>query len=308
MSNAPPSTLANPILVTGATGFIGSHLCRRLVEQGHRVLGTTRRKDAVLPRGVEPIPVDLVQHADVLRVFETWKPQTVFHLAGHVVGRRGVEEVLPSFQNTLESTIHLLIASQGRISGRFVFSGSQEEPETTTSAPSSPYAASKQAATSFARMFHALYQFPVVIARVFMVYGPDQKDRSKLIPYVIESFLQGKAPQLGSGTRPVDWIHVNDVVDGLLALATAPGIEGMTLDLGTGKLATIREVVETLAAVIPNAPQPIFNPASDRPMEQIRQAHAEATLKATGWAASISLRKGLADTVRWHCEQHAKTI
>ena len=78
-------------------------------------------------------------------------------------------------------------------------------------------------------MFHALYKLPVVIARVFMVYGPAQQDLTKLVPYVILSILRGETPKISSGGRPVDWIYVSDVVDGFMALAERPGIDGPEL-------------------------------------------------------------------------------
>jgi len=93
-------------------------------------------------------------------------------------------------------------------------------------------------------MFFALYQLPVVILRVFMVYGPGQGDLQKLVPYVITSLLKGETPRFTSGTREVDWIYVEDVVAAFLEAARAPGVEGATLDVGTGKLVTVRQVVE----------------------------------------------------------------
>jgi nucleoside-diphosphate-sugar epimerase len=211
-----------------------------------------------------------------------------------------VEEILPSFRCNLTSTVNLLLAARKHSHGRFILTGSLEEPQSADDVPSSPYAASKTAATACARMFHALYGLSVVIARVFMVYGPDQKDRNKLIPYVTDRLLAGDSPQIGSGVRAVDWIHVADVVEGLMVLATTPGIDGRTLDLGTGRLVTVREVVEQLTAIIASEGAPVFDSSCDRPMEQVRKADVETTRSATGWAHKLSLEDGLADTVRWH--------
>lgn len=292
--------LSEPVLVTGASGFIGGHLCRRLVTEGRRVIGVTRTADSKLPDGVDRRILDLSDGAAVASLFESDSPQTVFHLAGHVVGRRDIEEVLVAFRCNLASTVNLLLAARKHSHGRFILTGSLEEPQSADEAPSSPYAASKAAATAYARMFHALYGLSVVIARVFMVYGPDQKDRNKLIPYVTDCLLRGNSPRIGSGVRAVDWIHVDDVVEGLLVLATTPGIDGRTLDLGTGRLVTVREVVEHLSGIIASAGVPCFDSSGDRPMEQVRQADVETIRAATGWSHKLSLEDGLADTVRWH--------
>ena len=83
-------------------------------------------------------------------------------------------------------------------------------------------------------MFHALYGLPVINLRTFMTYGPGQRDGSKLIPYVATALLRGESPRLSSGTREVDWIYVGDVVDAYLAAAVADGVEGTSIDIGSG--------------------------------------------------------------------------
>ena len=81
-------------------------------------------------------------------------------------------------------------------------------------------------------MFHQLWGTPVVLARLFMVYGPEQRDLTKPVPHVIVSLLQGREPQLASGKRPVDWVYVDDVVDGLVRVGLVPALEGQQVDLG----------------------------------------------------------------------------
>ena len=166
--------------------------------------------------------------------------------------------------------------------------------------PSAPYAAAKWASSGYARMFHALYGLPVVIARVFMVYGPAQMDFTKLIPYVTLSLLQGKTPKISSGERQVDWIHVSDVVNGFLALALAPAIDGATLDLGSGSLVSIRGIVEQLAEKIGGPLKPEFGALADRPMEPTRIANTAETLARVGWQPRVLLPEGLQTTVDWY--------
>jgi UDP-glucose 4-epimerase len=168
--------------------------------------------------------------------------------------------------------------------------------------PCSPYAAAKWAANGYARMFHALYDTPVVVARLFMVYGPGQRDLRKLIPYVTLSLLRGEPPKLSSGRRPVDWIYVNDVVIGLLNLGNAPGVDGAVVDLGFGELVTTREVVEILRDII-GGPQPEFGALPERPMERVKTADVDATYRMIGWKPAVSLREGLKKTVEWYQSQ-----
>jgi UDP-glucose 4-epimerase len=152
-------------------------------------------------------------------------------------------------------------------------------------------------------MFHALFRVPVVTARIFMTYGPGQRDLTKLVPYVIVSLLQGQAPRLTSGGRLVDWIHVDDVVDGLVALALAPAVERRTIDLGSGALVSIRAVVEHLVTLTGSPLEPLFGAVPDRALELTRAADTTAAYARLSWKPAISLADGLARTVDWHRRQ-----
>jgi nucleoside-diphosphate-sugar epimerase len=152
-------------------------------------------------------------------------------------------------------------------------------------------------------MFHALYKTPVAILRLFMVYGPGQQDLRKLVPYVTLSLLKGQTPELSSGTRKVDWIYVEDVAAGYLAAAAAEGVEGSTIDLGSGRLDTVRTVVEELAGLIDSRIQPSFGSIPERALEQTRMADVERSFHLLGWRAQVSLRDGLARTAEWYREQ-----
>jgi nucleoside-diphosphate-sugar epimerase len=204
----------------------------------------------------------------------------------------------------LVTTVNLLTAATELGVDRIVVVGSLDEPDRgeLETVPSSPYAASKWAAGDYARMFHALFGTPVVIARPFMVYGPGQIDGRKLVPYVTRALLRGVAPELSSGRRPVDWIYVDDVVDGLLSLAATPGVGGETFDVGSGRLVPVRNVVLELADIIRPAVQIKFGAVPDRPLEQVRVADAIDTKSRIGWEAQVALRDGLERSVKWYAE------
>jgi nucleoside-diphosphate-sugar epimerase len=166
--------------------------------------------------------------------------------------------------------------------------------------PASPYAAAKLGAGTYARMCHALYGTPAVCLRLFMVYGPAQPDLLKLVPYVTLSLLRGEAPALSSGTRPVDWVYVDDVVQALLAAAVTDAAVGRTLDVGSGELVTVREVVERIARLVESDASPRFGAVPERPMEQVRVADVAKTAACLRWRARTSLPEGLAHTVDWY--------
>ena len=179
------------ILVTGASGFIGSHLCHRLCQNGLEVYAISREK---LPNPKSDIhwqQGNLAEIESVQDLLAFIKPDVIFHLAGLPSGSRDLEPVMPTFSSNLSSTVNLLTVA-GKIGcRRIVIAGSQEEPtqDNPDAVPCSPYAASKWAGSMYARMFYALYRLPVVILRVFMVYGPADLHFPKLIPYVILSLI-----------------------------------------------------------------------------------------------------------------------
>jgi nucleoside-diphosphate-sugar epimerase len=290
------------VLVTGASGFIGSHLCKRLSQLGaviHGVSRTARKDDGIVSRWWQ---AELDDELATRRVIESVTPDIIFHLSSFVSGKREIEFVLPALRSNLLSTVNLLVAANSTKCPKVVLTGSLEEAEgdAATITPSSPYAAAKSAASCYARMFHALYSTPVVTARLFMVYGPDQKDLTKLVPYVTLSLLRGELPRLMSGKREVDWIYVDDVVDAYLAIASTPGINGETVDVGSGELTSVRKVVEQLAEIVAPTLSPDFGSVVDRPMERVRVAEVERTFELTGWKPQTSLGLGLKQTVDWY--------
>ena len=290
------------VLVTGASGFIGTHLCRRLMQEGavvHAVSRASRRAEAGAMRWWQ---ADLRDAAATRYLCDTIEPDAIIHLASLVTGGRESQLVLPTFQDNLVTTINLLTAASASGCRRIVLVGSLEEPDAgpENPVPSSPYAAAKWAASAYGRMFHRLYGTPVTIARIFMVYGPGQQDLRKLVPYVTLSLLRGDAPQLSSGRRDVDWIFVGDVAEGLLAMIEAPGIDGDTIDLGSGVLTPISAIVRQLTDVVGVPIEPHFGAVPDRPMEQIRVANTARTYARLGWRATTPLAQGLGQTVAWY--------
>jgi nucleoside-diphosphate-sugar epimerase len=294
------------VLVTGAGGFIGSRLCIRLNEQGAQVHGVSRshRKDDSVCKWWQ---ADLDDELATRRLVESVAPDIIFHLASLVTGKRELEFVLPTLRSNLLSTVNLLMSATVNGCSRIVLTGSLEEAEGDISAatPVSPYAAAKGAASMYARMFHNLYGTPVVTARLFMVYGPGQKDCTKLVPYVTLSMLRGQSPKLMSGTREIDWIYVDDVVDAYLALATRSGIDGETVDVGTGTLTSVRRIVSYIADIVEPDVYPEFGSLEDRPCERVRVADIDSSYSLIGWRPKTPLADGIMQTVDWYRKEVA---
>jgi nucleoside-diphosphate-sugar epimerase len=232
------------------------------------------------------------------------RPDTVFHLAGFAMGSRELPAVLRSLRDDLTTTVNLLVASCEIRCRRVILAGSLEEPIPGEPGPASPYAASKSAATAYARMFFEQFGLPVITARIFMTYGPGQRPE-KLLPYVIDCLLNQQQPRIASPHRMIDWIYVDDLAEGLLQLALADDVEGQIVDLGSGQAVSVMDTVAEIARQLKVSCQPCdtFEAAGRREVNRV--AAAATTRAKIGWHASTSLPEGLERTIRWRRLQAA---
>ena len=286
------------VLVTGASGFIGSNLWRRLVREGAEIHCVSRHaQGGSVPRWWQADLTDPDEAADLLQRI---RPDVIHHLAGLNSGSRDLDVVLPVLQHNLVATVNVLVGAVRANCGLVLLAGSLEEPEPEGQdfVPTSPYAAAKHAAGAFARMLAALHDLRVVHLRVFMVYGPGQRE-PKVVPAVVMALLRGESPTLSSGLRPIDWIYIDDVVDAFVAAAKRPDLAGETLDIGSGELVTVRAVVEQIVETMETDIEPAFGALSDRPLERVRKADVERTRELLGWRARTTLTEGLGATIAW---------
>jgi nucleoside-diphosphate-sugar epimerase len=283
------------VLITGARGFIGQHLAARLLEQGAEVHGTSRSAQIAGDAQLRWRVCDVTDADEVRRLFAEIRPDYAFHLSSLADARRDRDLVIPTFQSGAIATVNILLAASEAGTRRLIIPGSIEEPAPGEVA-SSPYGAAKAVSRAYARMFHELYQMPVVIARIFMAYGPGQP-AWKVLPAAAGCLLRGEAPVIASPGREVDWIYVSDVVAGLLCALITPGLEGRSVDLGSGDLTTIRDIVERLRLMINPSIQPRYSERAPRQREQVCRADAAETLRLMGWRPRIGLDEGLRRTV-----------
>ncbi len=289
------------ILVTGATGFIGGHVVELLHHLGCDVHAVARRPE---PSVSFDTPVswhraDLTDAAASAAAVEAARPEVIVHLASLVKGARDPELILPMFAANTASAVHLLDAADRHGVGRVLLAGSLEEPDRPGEPAASPYALSKAAAHLYGDYYRMTTSLEVVNLQIFMVYGPAQLDEAKLIPYVIRSLQAGEAPSLSSGTRLVDWVYVGDVAEGI-ARACVGDAAARPVPLGTGSLATVRDVVETLVELADVDVEPRFGSVADRSREVEKVADIDITRQLLGWAPAVDLATGLAATLDWY--------
>jgi nucleoside-diphosphate-sugar epimerase len=145
-------------------------------------------------------------------------------------------------------------------------------------------------------MYRTLYEAPVVMVRIFMAYGPGQPDW-KLIPATALRMLRGEQAVIDSPERQVDWIYISDVVEGLLAVLAAPGMPEDVVELGSGKLTAIRDIVDRLRRLTGCALPPAYGSGRARGNDLVRKADLARTAASIGWAPRIPLEEGLTATV-----------
>ena len=288
--------------MTGASGFIGHALCARLLEQGAEVYGTSRRKVDFESEKWTHASVDLTIADDVDDLVALARPDYIVHLASCVTGKREIEWIRETFAGNLQTAVNVLVAAQKAGVEKTVLAGSLEEPDANDAAPvaTSPYAASKWCASTYARTMRALYGTRSAVARIFMVYGPGQQDLMKLVPYVCLSAARSEAPELMSGGREVDWIYIDDVVDGLIRLAQAGLDDGGYVDIGSGELVTTGDIAERVCSLAGTGVAPVLGAVPDRAMEQVRKADIDATSEILGWRPAMSIDAGLQRTYDWY--------
>ena len=244
---------------------------------------------------------DLGDADDVAATLGRVRPDVVYHLAGYVSGSREIEAVLPSLRDNLVSAVNVLV---GRRSNwvlsrpRGVAGGARAGTEDPV--PASPYAAAKLAVGSFARMLHALHGLQVVNLRIFMVYGPGQHDRTKLVPYVITSLLQAERAEafewyppgrLGLRRRRGRRVHRRILQE--RSRRHDPGHRH-------GRARHDQGIVERIVETVDTGVEPDFGALPERPLEIVRAADVERTNDLLGWQPRTTLTEGLRSTVDWY--------
>jgi len=305
---------AKRVLVTGASGFVGSFLTETLVRRGadvHCLLrpsSSTRHLYTILDQ-IEIHRADLTEPEALRAAVDTACPDTVFHLAATGATNVHVSPTLATRVN-IEGTLNLLHALDGdyRI---FVFTGTCHEygdnqppfREDQDPRPLLPYAITKAAAWHFCRRFQQSEGWPIVTVRPFSVYGPRQAPNT-FVSACIRAAQSGVAFDMTPGEQTRDWIYVQDVVEGLLAAAQEPAAVGGTFNLCTGRETSLYEVaqivVSQVASIQDGPPTEINRGAlAYRPAEIWRLVGSPARARdVLGWTATTLIEQGISQTVR----------
>jgi UDP-glucose 4-epimerase len=305
---------AYKILVTGGAGFIGSHLTRRLVSEGHEV-HVLHRPPSDLGRikdvssAIRLWGCDLADTDRLERVLESVKPEIVYHLAGDSKLRHfdsTLADVKESIDRNIRCSMNLVIAANGPSPGLalVICLGGLEEygrgrapyVESQREQPVSPYSASQVAVTHYLQMLAPHLRYRVLTVRPALVYGPAQS-ASFFIPALIEHCLQGRDFSVSSPNQGRDLLYIDDLIDALVLLLERPLASGEIINLGAGREYMMADVAATILRLT-GAKINLITGATSRPgqVEHLYCSNDKAR-ELLSWQPSVDLEEGLQRTI-----------
>lgn len=299
------------VIVTGASGFIGSNLVRRLLKRRFQVHAIVSQEYSSWR--IADIQKKLIIHKGLLEkkslksILNEIKPYAIFHLAtfGSYPDQKDVEKV---WKVNVLDTIGLLDAVKDLSIKRIIVSGSSSEygkklhsmKESDVLEPNNMYAVAKTAQTHVCKLYAYSYSLPITIVRLFNVYGFYEQE-GRLVRSVIESSLQNKPIRLATGDEARDFIFCEDVVAILLKLITTHTLPGEVFNVGTGKQTTIKQLAEKVIRLTKSKSQIQLNSYPGRVWDSPSWvADMTKTNTELNWSAHYSLEEGLKKTVDWY--------
>ena len=306
------------VLVTGASGFIGSHLTRLLVRQGAEVHGVTSTVSSIYPDRLRDVRTDIRLHeanlmdrTAVEKLVHEVRPEVVLHLGAYTHVGKSWNRIDECVHANIQGTVNLLEALADIDYARFVNTGTSEIygsidvpfHEDDCPRPVSPYAVSKYSAEMYCRLGHESHGWPIVMVRPFNAYGPAQSP-DRIIPEVILRGLRGDPLPMTTGAQTREFNYVEDIAEGFIAAATAPDVEGKLINIGCGEEVSIRDLATRILTVMGDPVVPEFGALPDRPIEIWRMyAENSRARELLGWEPRHSLEDGLAKTIAWYRDE-----
>lgn len=307
------------VLVTGAGGFIGSHLTERLVREGADVRAFVRYNARADHGLLRQLAADVRSELDIIAgdlrdthaIYQAAAGvDVVFHLGAIISIPYSYVHPLETAETNFMGTMNVLLACQAHEVGRLVHTSTSEVYGTARYTPmdeghplqgQSPYSASKIGADKMAESFYCAYDLPVVTVRPFNTYGPRQSARA-VIPTIITQALTQDCIRLGNLEARRDFTYVGDTVSGFLQAAETPGVEGEVINLGTGEDVTIGELAEGIIEAIGRPVEIVTEAARTRPEKsEVMRLRSDNSLarQQLGWKPEVSLQEGLGRTIAW---------
>lgn len=307
------------VLVTGAGGFIGSHLVETLVGFGASARAFVRYNSRNDPGLLKLLPPDVLSQVEIIpgdlrdlpALMAAMRGTShIFHLGALIAIPYSYLHPAEVVQSNVIGTLNMLLAARELGIERLVHTSTSEVYGTALRVPidethplqgQSPYSASKIGADKLAESFYLSYNLPVVTLRPFNTFGPRQSARA-VIPALITQALSQSTIHLGNLDARRDFTFVSDTVGGFLKIAQTPGVEGQTINLGTGQEIRIGDLVNLVLAMVDHPIEVVIDPSRLRPEKSEVQrlvSDNRLALQKIGWSPRVSFEDGLRQTFEW---------
>lgn len=296
------------ILITGAQGFIGKHLCNRLIQNKEQVYGVIRPNTQLLKRlnNSHLYCADVADYPSVEKIVAKIKPDIFFHLAAYPDTSNDKHPIPAMFNSNVLGTFNLLMASKNIPYKRFIFVGSYKEygnhpvpfKEDYELKPQSSYAASKAAAEQYCALFNSFGK-PITRLRLATVYGPGQS-QGTLIGHTIKSACTNAEIVTTSGTQARDFLYVDDAIEALMTAAYHPMAVGKVFNIGSGYETSVKEMVETIVKLCRSKSK--INRCLSQRVNDPPHMYGDISKarKLLNWSPTTSLDDGLKKTIEGH--------
>ncbi len=305
------------VLVTGADGFIGSHLTDMLLEHGYTVRALAQYNsfnnlgwlEGNHHPQLETVTGDVRDQSFCREIVRDC--DTVYHLAALIAIPYSYIAPESYVDTNIKGTLNMCLAARDAGTRRLVVTSTSEVygtaitvpiPETHPRQPQSPYSATKIGADALAKSFFNAFDLPVVIARPFNTYGPRQSARA-IIPTIISQIAAGRrSVKIGDLSPTRDFNFVTDTCRGFIALGETPGLEGREINIATGTEVSMRHTLDAIARLMEADIEWVTDPQRLRPSgSEVFRLCGDNTLitSLTSWKPEVSLEEGLRHTIEW---------
>lgn len=301
------------ILVTGADGFVASHLVERLVDLGGEVIGLLRRDSFGTFKNLNSIKnkihIKWGDAQDLSLVNEISKDvDIIYHLAAQSHVGYSIYNPYETVTNDIISTLNMLEASRKNNISKLIHAGSSEiygKPDYTPIdenhplKPRSPYAAAKASAENLLQSYYDTYNIPVVFSRFFNIFGPRQGLDQAIPKFILQAINNKDITIYGDGNQSRDYTYVNDSVEAYCLLAVTKDIEGKIMNFGSGIETKIKDIAKSIVDLTNSKSQIIFD-------NKLRSAETPKLLcdtkeakRVINWESKISFEQGLKNTIEF---------
>jgi nucleoside-diphosphate-sugar epimerase len=310
------------VLVTGGAGFIGSHLCEKLIDQGHSVTAldnlsiTDQNVSALKRKGVKVVVADITDYQKMLD--ETKGMDMIFHLAAMNRAIKSINDPLKANNVNITGTLNVLEACRKNSVKRMLFTSSSSvygasklfpRIETDKPQPTHPYGVGKIAAEYYTNVYFSLYGVKTTVLRYFSVYGPRQLgtiEYAAVIPKFIDKITKGEEIEVyGKGGQRRGFTYVDDVVEGTIKASQSEKSVGETINISSSKEISVNDLIAILEkrlgkkAKIKQTPEVKGDIISN-------SADTGKARKLLSFEANTSMEEGISRTIDWYRKEYGK--